>query len=292
MRFDDSPVDTSQLEDRRGGRRAGRGLAIGGGGAGLVGVLVYLLVALLGGGSGDPAGTDVGTGRGALPAGDIAARCATAGALDEYDDCFVLKVFNEVNEVWAAQFQQTGQSYQLPTLVYFDDAVSTGCGTASAQVGPFYCPPDERVYIDLGFLRQLQEQYGAQGRYAQAYIVAHEVGHHLQTITGTEQRTRDAQQADPARENELSVQLELQADCYAGVWSTLANRGGNVTITEADLDEALGAAEAVGDDRIQAGAGVEVDPESWTHGSAAQRRASFLTGYQGATAGSCGTVPA
>ncbi|MCK9903424.1 metalloprotease [Parafrankia colletiae] len=302
MRFDDSPVDTSQLEDRRGGSGAGRGLAIGGGGAGIIGVVVYLLVTLIGGGGGDAGtdgtgGTGEGTGREALPASEIASRCATAGAVDQYDDCLVLKVFNEVNEVWTAEFQRTGQTrtgqtYAPPTLVYFDDAVSTGCGTASAEVGPFYCPPDQRVFIDLGFLSELQERYGAQGRYAQAYIVAHEVGHHLQTITGTEERLRQAQQADPSRENELSVQLELQADCYAGVWSTLANRGGNVTITETDLDEALGAAEAVGDDRIQASAGAGVDPESWTHGSAEQRRTSFLTGYRGATMEACGTVPA
>ncbi|MEX5632471.1 neutral zinc metallopeptidase [Parafrankia sp. FMc2] len=293
MRFDDSPVDTSQLEDRRGGSGAGRGLAIGGGGAGIIGVVVYLLVTLIGGGGGGgDNGTGDGTGRGALPAGEIASRCAAPGAVDQYNDCLVLKVFNEVNEVWTAEFQRTGQTYAPPTLVYFDDAVSTGCGTASAEVGPFYCPPDQRVFIDLGFLSELQERYGAQGRYAQAYIVAHEVGHHLQTITGTEERLRQAQQADPSRENELSVQLELQADCYAGVWSTLANRGGNVTIMAADLDEALGAAEAVGDDRIQASAGAGVDPESWTHGSAEQRRASFLTGFRGATMEACGTVPA
>jgi predicted metalloprotease len=148
------------------------------------------------------------------------------------------------------------------------------------------------VYIDLGFLTELQDRFGARGRYAQAYIVAHEVGHHLQTLNGTEARVRAAQQADPSQENPLSVQLELQADCYAGVWSTLANTGGNVTISESDLDEALGAAQAVGDDRIQASAGGQVDPETWTHGSAEQRRNSFLTGYRGGSPASCGTVPA
>ncbi|WP_101834883.1 KPN_02809 family neutral zinc metallopeptidase, partial [Frankia canadensis] len=264
-------------------------IAVGGGGAGVIGVVIYLLVTVLGGG---------GTGSGGAPlsgpagqtAGDVARRCNTAGAIDRDDDCFVLKAFNEVNEVWGAQFARSGQTYAKPRLVYFSQAVRTGCGTASSQVGPFYCPPDRRVYIDLGFLDQLQQRFGAQGRYAQAYIVAHEVGHHLQTLTGTESRVRQAQQANPSQENALSVQLELQADCYAGVWSTLANTGGNVTIGEADLDEALGAAQAVGDDRIQARAG-DVNPETWTHGSAQQRRTAFLTGYRGATMSSCGTVP-
>ncbi|WP_018503228.1 KPN_02809 family neutral zinc metallopeptidase [Parafrankia discariae] len=299
MRFDDSSVDTSQLEDRRGGG-LGRGAVIGGGGAGLVGLLIYLVVAVLGGGDGSGAngtgidgsgGAQPGTGQGTA-GGDIATRCNTDGALDQYDDCFVLKVFNEVNEVWTAQFAQAGQQYPDPRLVYFSDAVSTGCGTASAEVGPFYCPPDRRVFIDLGFLEQLQREFGAQGRYAQAYIVAHEVGHHIQTITGTEQRLREAQDADPSRRNALSVQLELQADCYAGVWSTLANSAGNVTINETELGEALRAAEAVGDDRIQASAGGRVDPESWTHGSADQRREAFLNGYRGASMAACGTVPA
>ncbi|CAJ64234.1 MULTISPECIES: KPN_02809 family neutral zinc metallopeptidase [Frankia] len=294
MQFDDESVDASELEDQRGGGGLGRGLAVGGGGAGILGVVIYLLVAVLGGGGSDSAGSPLsqpGSGTsGSGTSSDVARRCNTAGAIDQYDDCFVLKAFNEINEVWGAQFARSGQTYTKPRLVYFSQAVRTGCGTASSQVGPFYCPPDRKVYIDLGFLDQLQRNYGAQGRYAQAYIVAHEVGHHLQTLTGTEARVRQAQQADPSRENPLSVQLELQADCYAGVWSTLANNAGNVTIGEADLDEALGAAQAVGDDRIQAQAG-QVNPETWTHGSAQQRKDSFLTGYRGATLASCGTVP-
>jgi len=295
MDFDDDRVDTSQLEDQRGGRGAGGKIALGGGGAGVIGVVIYLLVTLLGGGNGasSPAFTpgDGGTGPGASAAADLSARCNTAGAIDQYDDCFVLKVFNEVNEVWTGYFQQHGQTYTRPTLVYFEQDVSTGCGQASSSVGPFYCPNGQRVYIDLGFLKQLQDQFGAQGRYAQAYIVAHEVGHHIQTLSGTEERLRQAQQADPSQENALSVQLELQADCYAGVWSTLANKAGNVTINPSDLDEALNAAEAVGDDRIEQKAGVDVNPETWTHGSAQQRRTSFQTGANGATLESCGTVP-
>ncbi|OHV40539.1 metalloprotease [Pseudofrankia sp. EUN1h] len=295
MDFDDDRVDTSQLEDQRGGRGAGGKIALGGGGAGVIGVVIYLLVTLLGGGDGTsaPVGGSGGGGTeaGASAAADLAARCNASGAIDQYDDCFVLKVFNEVNEVWTSYFQQHGQTYTRPTLVYFEQAVSTGCGQASSEVGPFYCPNGQRVYIDLGFLKQLQDQYGAQGRYAQAYIVAHEVGHHIQTLTGTEERLRQAQQADPSQENALSVQLELQADCYAGVWSTLADKAGNVTVGQSDIDEALNAAEAVGDDRIEQKAGVDVNPETWTHGSAQQRSTSFKTGASGATLESCGTVP-
>ncbi len=135
-------------------------------------------------------------------------------------------------------------------------------------MGPFYCPPDERIYFDLGFLAQLQQQFGAEGRYAQAYIVAHEYGHHLQNILGIERRVRSMQQQNPSQANELSVRMELQADCLAGVWGALANREGNVTITEAELQQAQDAAAAVGDDRIQRKTQGRVDPEGWTHGSA------------------------
>jgi predicted metalloprotease len=289
MRFDDQQVDTSGLDDRRGGGGGGglgRNVALGGG-TGIVGVIIYLLVAVLGGGSSTSTTTPSEP---AQPSGSVNQRCNTAGAIDKYDDCFVLKAFDEVNEVWAAQFKNAGSTYTSPRLVYFTQATDTGCGQASSEVGPFYCPQDREVYIDLGFLSQLQQEFGAQGRYAEAYIVAHEVGHHLQTLNGEESRLRAAQTANPSKVDALSVQLELQADCYAGAWSTLANTGGNVTIGEADLDQALNAAQAVGDDRIQARSG-QVNPETWTHGSAAQRKAAFLAGYHGASMAACGTVP-
>jgi hypothetical protein len=288
MRFDDQSVDASQLDDRR-GMGMGTGLAVGGGGLGVVGLLVYLVVNLLGGGGSANFAVPPDQAQGGASSGEIAERCNQQGAIDEFDDCFVLKVFNEVNEVWADEFGRRGQTYREPRLVYFDQSVSTGCGTASSQVGPFYCPPDQRVYIDLGFLEQLQKDFGAEGRYAQAYVVAHEVGHHIQTLTGTERKVRQAQQRDPSQTNALSVRLELQADCYAGVWSTLANQRGNVSITENELDEALHAAEAVGDDRIQQKVQGRIDPESWTHGSAEQRRSWFLTGFRGADRGRCDT---
>lgn len=287
MRFDDQSVDTSQLDDRR-GMGVGPGLAIGGGGLGIIGLIVYLVANLLGGGSANFA-LPSDQAQGGAGAGEIAERCNQQGAIDEFDDCFVLKVFNEVNEVWTEEFERRGETFRPPRLVYFQQGVQTGCGAASSQVGPFYCPPDQRVFIDLGFLEQLQAEFGAEGRYAQAYIVAHEVGHHLQTLTGTERAVRQAQQRNPGEANELSVRLELQADCYAGVWSTLANQRGNVSITEAELDQALNAAEAVGDDRIQQKAQGRIDPESWTHGSAEQRRSAFLNGYQTGNPDRCDT---
>jgi uncharacterized protein len=295
MQFDDDSVDASQLDDQRGGGGGGGGfsggrIAAGGGGLGIVGVVIYLLVTFLGGGSTGGTGTS-GTSAGASAAADLSTRCNTSGALDKYDDCFVLKVFNEVNQTWTSYFSGRDQAYTRPTLVYFEQAISTGCGQASSSVGPFYCPNGQKVYIDLGFLNELQQKYGAQGRFAQAYIVAHEVGHHIQNLTGTETRLRAAQQANPSEEDPLSVELELQADCYAGVWSTLANKAGYVTIGQSDIAEAINAAQAVGDDRIEQQAGVEVNPETWTHGSAQQRGTAFRTGYQNGTLESCGTVP-
>jgi predicted metalloprotease len=279
------------VSDRR-GRGAGglgKGVAIGGGG-GIIGIIV-LLIALFTGG--DPSGFVPGAVQGDQSTGEtseeLSARCNTAGAIDQYEDCFVIKVSNEIDEVWASEFQRRGAQWTDPELGLFTQAVNTGCGQASSQVGPFYCPPDQSVYIDLGFMDALQQQLGANGQYAKAYILAHEVGHHIQTLTGTEAQVRQQQQADPSRTNQLSVAMELQADCYAGVWSTLANQAGNLSIEESELDEALNAAAAVGDDRIQAQAGQRVNPETFTHGSAEQRRSWFLTGYKSGDLNACNT---
>ena len=290
IKFDNARVDTSGVSDRRG---MGGPIAVGGGGLGVVGLLIYVLVSVLGGGGQidptqlvPPGGQVQGQGAGT---GDLATRCNQQGAIQQYDDCFLVKVYNEINEVWAEEFDRAGETYQQPELTFFTQGVQTGCGTASSQVGPFYCPPDQGIFIDIGFLEQLQQQFGAEGRYAQAYIMAHEAGHHLQTLFGTEREVRAAQQSRPAQANELSVAMELQADCYAGVWSRLADDRGNVSIGEAELDQAIEAAEAVGDDRIQAKTQGRVDPESWTHGSAEQRREWFLTGRETADVNSCNT---
>ena len=289
IKFDDQNVDVSGVRDRRG---VGGPIAIGGGGLGVVGLIVYLLVAVLGGGNVDttqlvPQNAPVqGAGTGE---GDLKARCNTQGAIQKYDDCYLVKVYNEVNEVWTDEFDRAGEQYQRPSLTFFTQAVSTGCGQASSQVGPFYCPPDQSIYIDLGFLDQLQQQFGAQGRYAQAYILAHEAGHHLQTLFGTERKVRAAQQAHPDQQNALSVAMELQADCYAGVWSKLADQAGNVSVGDAEVQQAQDAAAAVGDDRIQQQTQGRVDPESWTHGSAAQRRQWFTTGRTAGDVNACDT---
>ena len=299
MRFDNRRVDTSGVDDLR-GRRGRTGVAIGGG-AGLVGLVVVVLFTLLsGGGSLPQGGFDIsaldpgalGNQPGTVAESDLAERCATEGALERYDDCFLVKIYNEADEVWAEQVA-SGEfgsvTYRPPRLAFFTDYVDTGCGGASAEVGPFYCPPDERIYFDLGFLSELQQQFGAEGRYAQAYILAHEFGHHLQTVLGIERQVRQLQQQTPSRANELSVRMELQADCLAGVWGALADQRGNVTITEAELRQAQDAAAAVGDDRIQRKTQGRVDPEGWTHGSAEQRLRWYLTGYRSADAAQCDT---
>jgi predicted metalloprotease len=295
MEFDDQNVDASQLDDRR-GMSPGMRMGAGAGGLGIVGVLVVLLVSMLGGG-GDA--TDVlnqivapgtaATGQGGNGSGDAATRCNTAGAIDSYEDCYVLKIFNEVNEVWTEQLPRYGTQYTDPTLTFFEQAVSTGCGTASSQTGPFYCPPDRHVYVDLGFLDQLLQQFGASGRYAEAYVVAHEVGHHLQTLLGIESQVRELQQEHPRQANALSVKMELQADCFAGAWGSLANSTGHVRISQAEYQQALTAAAAVGDDRIQQQTTGRVDPESFTHGTSAQRQQWFSTGYRSADLSTCDT---
>jgi len=292
IKFDDQSVDTSGVSDQR-GRGIGGPVAIGGGGLGIVGLIVFVLINVLGGGSGidttqlvPPDGSVQGQGAGT---GDLATRCNDAGAIEKYDDCYLVKVYNEVNEVWTDEFARAGDKYTQPGLTFFTQAVNTGCGQASSQVGPFYCPPDQMIYIDIGFLQQLQQQFGAQGRYAQAYILAHEAGHHLQTLFGTERKVRAAQQSQPSKQNQLSVAMELQADCYAGVWSKLADDAGNVSIGDAEVQQAQDAAAAVGDDRIQQQTQGRVDKESWTHGSAAQRKQWFTTGRTTGDVNACNT---
>lgn len=280
MRFDDSQVDTSRLEDRRG--RRGPVIGAGAGGLGILGLLLALFL-------GADLSLDAGPEEVDRGSADVEVRCEQPGALEQYDDCLVLKVFNETGEVWTREFADRGSSYREPTLVFFSGATQTGCGPASAQTGPFYCPPDERVYFDLDFLRELQSRFGAEGRYAQAYITAHEVGHHIQKLIGVEQQVRRRQQSDPQAANRLSVRMELQADCLAGAWGRLANDRGNVAISRAEYEEALRAASAVGDDRIMQATTGRVDPESFTHGSSQQRQEWFQRGYSSGDINACDT---
>lgn len=283
MKFDDSNVDASQLQDRRGMSRGARA-GVGAGGLGIIGLLLALL---FGGGGGQlPGGGETQQTAEGASGSDVATRCNQPGAIEQYDDCYVLKIFNETNEVWS---DLVGRGYRNPTLVYFEQGVNTACGPASSQTGPFYCPGDAGVYIDLGFMKQLQRQLGAEGRYAQAYIISHEVGHHLQNLQGIERQVRQQQRRNPRQANQLSVRMELQADCYAGVWARVANDQGNVQITQAEFNEALAGAAAVGDDRIQIATQGRTNPESWTHGSAKQRQEWFGRGFQTGDPNSCDT---
>lgn len=197
---------------------------------------------------------------------------------------FVSFVLDDAQDVWT---QLLGPNYQRARLVLFRDAVESTCGFAQSATGPFYCPADQRVYIDLGFYRELQQRFGAPGDFAQAYVLAHELGHHVQRLTGTEAEVRRAQQGDPSRANDLSVRMELQADCYAGVWGHTTSRRG--LLEGDDIDEALTAAAAIGDDRIQRMGGGRVAPERFTHGTSAQRVQWFRRGFESGQPDDCNT---
>jgi predicted metalloprotease len=262
---------TDQIEDRRG---MGPVPVVGGG----LGVVVLLLSLLFGG--------DILGGGGGSPLG------APSGAPDPNDEAaqFVAFVMSDVQDAWTKTFAAENRTYAPTRLVLFTQSTSSGCGIASASTGPFYCPPDERVYLDLGFFQELRDRFGAPGDFAEAYVIAHEVGHHVQHLLGTEQQVRDAQQSRPDQANALSVRLELQADCYAGLWAHTAYQQNE--LEPGDVEEGLQAAAAVGDDRIQASAGQDVSPETFTHGSSEQRTRWFNRGYTEGSRAACDTFAA
>jgi uncharacterized protein len=203
---------------------------------------------------------------------------------------FVSAVLDDSQETWTRIFAQSGQTYQPAVLTLFRDSVRSGCGYAESAMGPFYCPADQKVYIDLGFYEELRGRFGAPGDSAQAYVIAHEIGHHVQSVLGISRQVRQAQEQDPRNANDLSVRLELQADCLAGVWAhTTAQRG---YLDPGDVEEALGAAAAVGDDRIQSQSMGGVNPETWTHGSSEQRMRWFQNGFQSGDIERCDTFAA
>jgi predicted metalloprotease len=279
-----STADVIDVRGGGGGRRGGAALPVGGG-LGVMGVIVFIAIQLLSGGAGGfnvPAGFDTATrapGGEPIPADQDPER-------DLKD--FSTYVFNSVQATWERTFSAQGDSYEHAKVVFYRDGVDTACGSASSAVGPFYCPGDKRVYLDLSFYRDMETQLQASGDFAWAYVIAHEVGHHVQQQLGTSDEVDRIRRDDRDRANEVSVRLELQADCYAGVWA----KDVFDQLERGDIDEAIRASEAVGDDRLQQQAGRRVNPDSFTHGSSAQRRAWFERGRSRGEPADCDTFSA
>jgi hypothetical protein len=262
---------SGNIEDRRGG--GGGGLAMGGGITAIIAVIFSLLTGqnpmeLLGGLTGSGGGS-----------AQQEAPLKTDANADEKGH-FVSVVLADTEDVWNKLFSQAGSTYKEPTLVLFSNSVQSACGSASSATGPFYCPGDQKVYIDLSFYDDLQNRFGAPGDFAMAYVVAHEVGHHIQNVLGTSQKLDQARgQVSQEEYNRLSVKLELQADFLAGVWAHHAQRMKNI-LEEGDIEEALNAANAIGDDRLQKESQGRVVPDAFTHGTSAQRMRWFKKGYE------------
>jgi hypothetical protein len=270
MRLDDEG-ESGNVEDRRG---LGP-VAIGGGGLGavvlaLIGYFVF--------------GVSPSQMTGGAPPG--AQQQGRMGAPSDPQGAFAAKVLKTTEDVWSAKFQAVGQTYDPPTLVLYEEATTTACGFGQAAMGPFYCPPDRRVYLDLSFFRELDQRFGAPGQAARAYVIAHEVGHHVQNLLGISDQARRAEQAAGSRAgaNRISVKTELQADCFAGVWARASGR-----LDPADIEQAMTAAAAVGDDRLQRETQGVVVPDSFTHGSSADRQKWFMTGYKSGDPNACDT---
>ena len=313
MKFNpNARLDTSQVQDRRGSGGGGRsggfggmpsmpggkgGIAVGGGGLGLLIVVgIILFNVFSGGGSSSTGSAGVlagGSGNTSVDNGQLESACQTGADANTNDECAVVAVINSVQGYWTDALAASGTTYQEADTVFFSGSTSTGCGRGTSGMGPFYCPPDQMVYIDLSFWNDLKTKFGANDApFTQAYVLAHEYGHHVQNLLGTSDRVGTATGATSG-----SVRLELQADCYAGVWAnhatTVPDASGQVLITEvtdADLQNAIETAAAIGDDYIQTNlAGQQVDPSQFSHGTSAQRQKWLLAGYQSGNPASCNT---
>lgn len=265
MRLDDVE-ESSNVEDRRGSTP---GRAVAGGGIGLV--IIAVIVMLMGG---DPSKL-LGAAQGS---GAMTQQSNVGPGVDDEGKRFVAKILKETEDVWTDIFRKNGRTYTKPKLVLFTDRVQSACGMADAAVGPFYCPGDNQVYIDLGFYKVMRDKLGAGGDFAQAYVIAHEVGHHIQNLLGRSAKVDKARRTTSETEaNAMSVKLELQADFYAGVWAHYAK---DLKLDHQDIEEALNAAHAIGDDKLQKDAQGYVVPDSFTHGTSEQRMRWFTKGYE------------
>ena len=281
----DVDLDPGQVQDRRGRRVRGGGIAVGGG---LGGLVILAIVILLGGNLGDLGGLGVGQPETGPVSSELAAECQTGADANERQDCRIVGTVNSLRAYWSEAFAADGQQFAEPGTVLFTDQVSTECGAASSAVGPFYCPIDQTIYLDLGFFDDLETRFGAEGGpFAEEYVIAHEYGHHVQNLLGLLEAGRDAGAEGGA------VRTELQADCFAGAWGGNAvDTGFLQPLTQEQIGQALNAAMVIGDDRIQAQTQGQVNPETWTHGSSEQRQQWFSIGLEQKSADACDTFNA